>query len=214
MPASQDASRWNSFLAGDGQAFEEIFQAHYPALYSYGQRLTGDGELVKDCIQNLFQRLWHRRASLGPVAEVKPYLFKAMRHEVAAESKARKRRSLLQSAYNLEFEVQYSPEDFIIAQQLTAEQHARLLAGLGQLTNRQREAIYLKFFDGFEYDRISEIMGLAQQSIRNLVYQGLKFLRKSLLICLLLAAASGRAAMPHHCIFCDNSQYIRLLACL
>ena len=193
MPSS-DATLWNRFLAGEEQAFEAMFQAHYRELYGYGLRLTSDEELTKDCIQNLFQRLWQRRQHLSAVEEIKPYLFKSMRHEVAAEIKAQQRRSLLESAYPVEFEIQYSPEDFLIAQQLTAEQHTQLLAALGRLSNRQREAIYLKFFDGFDYERISEIMGLNQQSIRNLVYQGIKLLRQSLTLPLLVLLLSGQLA--------------------
>lgn len=190
MPSSA-ATLWADFLAGDERAFERIFQAHYQELYGYGMRLTSDEELTKDCIQNLFQRLWHRRAALKAVEEIKPYLFKSLRHEIAAEINAQKRRSLLQSIYSEEFEVQYSPEDFLIAQQLTAEQRAHLLAALGQLSNRQREAIYLRFFDGFDYDRISEIMDLRQQSIRNLVHQGLKLMRQSLTLPLWLLFWAG-----------------------
>ena len=56
MP-SLDASLWNDFLAGNKQVFERIFLAYYDDLFRYGVRLTGDEEVVKDCIQNLFQRL-------------------------------------------------------------------------------------------------------------------------------------------------------------
>lgn len=187
MPAP-DATLWNNFLAGDKQAFERIFLAHYDQLYGYGVRLTRDEELVKDCIQRLFQRLWQRRPALGPVEGIKPYLFKALRHHVADELRAQQRRNALQRELPLEFEVQYSPEDFLIAQQLTAEQHAQLLAALGQLSSRHREAIHLRFFDGFAYDRISEIMALTPQSARNLLHQALKRLRQALLHALLLAA--------------------------
>ncbi|OGX91794.1 RNA polymerase sigma factor [Hymenobacter coccineus] len=190
MP-SPDATLWTDFLAGDERAYERLFLTFYDELYGYGMRLSNDGELVKDSIQNLFQRLWQRRTKLHAVEAVRPYLFKSLRHEVAKAIKAQQRRSWLQSSYSEEFEVQYSPEDFIIAQQLTAEQHTRLLAALAQLSNRQREAIYLKFFDGFTYERIAEIMALNQQSIRNLIYQGTQSLRRSLTPVLLLVLLNG-----------------------
>lgn len=178
--SSPDASLWNDFRAGDERAFEQIFLAHYEGLYRYGVRLTSDAELVKDCLQNLFQQLWQRRAKLGGVGELKPYLFRALRYQIGDALAARQRRTKLQSQVPAAFEVQHSPEDFLIAQQLTAEQHAQVQAALGQLSNRQREAIYLKFFDGFSYDRISEIMALHPQSVRNLIYQSLKVLKQSL----------------------------------
>lgn len=177
-----DASLWNEFLAGDKQVFERIFLAYYDDLYRYGLRLAGDEEVAKDCIQNLFQRLWQRRKKLGPVAEIKPYLFAALRHHITDELRAQKRRSALQTGYpgEVELTVQHSPEDFLIAQQLTSVQQALLLGALQQLSNRHREALYLKFFDSLAYDRIAEIMGLNQQSVRNLVHQAIKRLRQVL----------------------------------
>ncbi len=184
-----DASLWNEFLAGSKQAFERIFLAHYDDLFRYGVRLTGDEEVVKDCIQNLFQHLWQRRKTLGPVKEIRPYLFSALRHHITDEQRAQQRRTALQSGYLGEGDVQYSPEDFLIAQQLTTEQQAQLQAALKQLSNRHREALYLKFFDGFSYERIAEMMDLNQQSVRNLVHQAVKRMRQVLPQPLLLLLA-------------------------
>ncbi|MBJ6144423.1 RNA polymerase sigma factor [Hymenobacter sp. BT559] len=175
-----DASLWNEFLAGSKQAFERIFLTHYDELFRYGVRLTGEEEVVKDCIQNLFQRLWQRRKVLGPVEEIRPYLFTALRHHVTDEARAQKRRTALQSGYLGEAPVQHSPEEFLIAQQLTTEQQTQLLGALQQLSNRHREALSLKFFEGFSYDRIAEIMDLNQQSVRNLVHQAIKRMRQVL----------------------------------
>lgn len=184
--SSPDASLWDDFRAGSEQAFERIFLAQYDELYRYGIRLSQDEELVKDAIQNLFQRLWQRRAQLGPVAVVKPYLFKAMRHQLADEKGIAQRQRQVAGNYEPEAKFEYSPEDFLIAQQLTAEQHTQLTEAISQLNNRQREAIYLKFFDGFAYERIADIMILNQQSVRNLVYQAVTRLRQALpYVCLL-----------------------------
>jgi RNA polymerase sigma factor (sigma-70 family) len=180
-----DASLWNDFLAGSKQAFERIFLAHYDDLFRYGIRLTGDEEVVKDCIQNLFQRLWQRRKVLGAVEEIRPYLFTALRYHITDEMRAQKRRTALQTGYP-ELTAEHSPEDFLIAQQLTTEQQAQLLAALNQLSNRHREALYLKFFDGFAYDRIAAIMDLNQQSVRNLVHQAIKRMRQVLPTSMLL----------------------------
>ncbi|MGI4883913.1 MAG: RNA polymerase sigma factor [Janthinobacterium lividum] len=178
--APLDASLWNDFLAGNKQGFERIFLAHYDDLFRYGLRLAGDEEVVKDCIQNLFQRLWQRRKVLGAVEEIKPYLFAALRHHITDEARAQKRRAALRTGYPAEAAMQHSPEDFLIAQQLSSEQQAHLLAALGQLGHRHREALYLKFFDGLAYDRIAGIMDLNQQSVRNLVHQAIKRMRQVL----------------------------------
>ena len=189
MTDEYSAQLWNDFRGGDAQALATLFDAYYGALYQYGVKLTSDEELVKDCIQNLFQKLWRRRAGLRAVQVVKAYLFKALRRHLGDETKLLRHRYLL-PAYRDSFEVTYSHEEFLIAQQGDAERSARLLAALNQLSKRQREALYLKFFDGFSYERIAEVMALNTQSVRNLIFNALQALRKVLAVVLLCLLAS------------------------
>jgi RNA polymerase sigma factor (sigma-70 family) len=186
------AQLWEAFRGGEAQALATLFDAYYEALYHYGLKLTGDEELVKDCIQNLFQKLWRRREGLRAVQVVKAYLFKALRRHLGDETKLLRQHRYLLPAYSDSFEVTYSHEEFLIAQQGDAEQQARLLAALNRLSKRQREALYLKFFDGFAYERIAEVMALNTQSVRNLVFNALQVLRKVLAMVVLLL--SGLAA--------------------
>ena len=94
----------------------------------------------------------------------------------------------------------YSHEEFLIAQQTDAEQQARLLRALNDLSKRQREALYLKFFDGFSYEHIAEVMSFNPQSGRNLVFNALKTLCRVLAVSLVLVglltgpSASGQWA--------------------
>ncbi|WP_158022719.1 RNA polymerase sigma factor [Hymenobacter coccineus] len=179
------AQLWDAFRGGEARALAALFEAYYDALYGYGRKLTGDEELVKDCIQNLFQKLWQRRAGLRAVQVVKAYLFKAFRHHLADETQRLQQQHALPAGPDL-FEVTYSHEEFLIAEQRDAEQRARLLGALNRLSKRQREALYLKFFDGFSYERIAEVMALNTQSVRNLVFNALKAVRQVMLTALVL----------------------------
>ena len=186
MTDERSAQLWEAFRDGDARALSTLFEMHYDALYHYGLKLTGDEELVKDCIQNLFQKLWRRREGLRAVQVVKAYLFKALRRHLGDETKLLKKHRHLLPSYTDSFEVTYSHEEFLIAQQGDAEQSTRLLASLNQLSKRQREALYLKFFDGFSYERIAEVMSLNVQSVRNLIFNALQTLRKVLAMALSL----------------------------
>ncbi|WP_457068596.1 RNA polymerase sigma factor [Hymenobacter sp. UYAg731] len=186
MTEENSAELWNAFRGGEARALAILFETYYDALYHYGLKLTGDEELVKDCIQNLFQKLWRRREGLRAVQVVKAYLFKALRRHLGDETKLLRQHRHLLPTYTDSFEVTYSHEEFLIAQQGDAEQSARLLAALNKLSKRQREALYLKFFDGFSYERIAEVMSLNTQSVRNLVFNALQTLRKMMVLALML----------------------------
>ncbi|WP_223648641.1 RNA polymerase sigma factor [Hymenobacter psoromatis] len=186
MTDQYSAQLWEAFKGGDAEALAALFEAYYPALFSYGLKLTGDEELVKDCIQNLFQKLWRRRSGVRAVLVVKAYLFKALRRHLGDETKLLRQHRHLLPAYTDSFEVTYSHEEFLIARQHDAEQSARLLTALNRLSKRQREALYLKFFDGFSYERIAEVMSLNTQSVRNLIFNALQVLRRVLVVSLAL----------------------------
>ena len=51
---------------------------------------------------------------------------------------------------------------------------------LDQLTPRQREAIFLKYQEGFSYPEIAEMMTLTQKATYKLVGRGIGVLRKVL----------------------------------
>lgn len=187
MTDHRSAELWQVFRGGDLEALAALFEAHYAALFSYGLKLTGEEELVKDCIQKLFQKLLQRPGQVAAAQMVKAYFFTSLRHYLGDEIKRRQRyQSLLQSQAD-PFEVTYSHEEFLIAQQTDTAQRARLMRALNRLSKRQREALYLKFFDGFSYEHIAEVMVLNTQSVRNLVFNALKALRSSMLVSLALA---------------------------
>lgn len=192
MTDERTAQLWDAFRNGDAGALSALFEVYYDPLYHYGLKLTGDEELVKDCIQNLFQKLWRRREGLRAVQVVKAYLFKALRRHLGDETKLLRQHRHLLPTYTDSFEVTYSHEEFLIAQQGNAEQSARLLAALNQLSKRQREALYLKFYDGFSYERIAEVMSLNTQSVRNLVFNALQGLRKVMVLALALVLILAR----------------------
>lgn len=95
---------------------------------NYGMKLVGNEELVRDSIQEVFQKLWERRASLEAVEIIKPYLFKALRNRISDNMKMASRRNARQQSYHEEeFQVVYSPEDFLVAEQFRSDQNAQLL---------------------------------------------------------------------------------------
>lgn len=177
----EECGVWKRFREGDPKALANIFREHYDGLYFYGMKLVQDEELVKDCVQNLFLKLWARRENLGAIKIVKPYLLKALRRHIGDEAVALNKKKNLQEQFLYEFDFTFSHEDFLIATQNSKEQGESLAAALNGLSKRQREAIFLKFYEGLDYEKIAEIMALNIQSVRNLIHQSLKLLKGQLL---------------------------------
>lgn len=171
---------WRNLRNGDAIAFAQVFHENYDSLYYYGKKLAQDEDLVKDCVQNLFLKIWIAHEKLMAVKHVRSYLLKALRRHIGDQVIALKRHKTLQKEFLNEFEITFSHEDFLVATQVSIEQSQALALSLNQLSCRQREAILLKFYEGLNYVKIAEVMELNVQSVRNLIYQGLKIIKKQL----------------------------------
>ncbi|WP_460639219.1 RNA polymerase sigma factor [Larkinella harenae] len=185
---------WDKFRAGDQEAFGKLALHYYQLLYNYGLNLNRDDEFISDCIQELFLELWERRAFLSRTDFVKTYLLKALRNKIFKESIRLKR---FKEPRDVPFEVgaDISIESHIVLKEEETAQIRQLNSVLNTLTKRQREIVYLRFYQGLEFDEISHVMGLTRQSVANLLHRTLKKIKESWTIVLFIAAflnLSGR----------------------
>jgi RNA polymerase sigma factor (sigma-70 family) len=181
---------WKSFLEGNKEAIATIFLLFHDDLYRYGLKLAGNDDLVEDSIQDLFLQLWKNRGNLRPVDNLKPYLFKSFRNHMIDNLELRNPVVTIENDFEHPFEVAYSYEDFIIGQQVSEENLMKITEALNNLSSRQREAIYLRYFEELDYDMIAIIMDMNVQSVRNTMHRGLQAMRNLMLLQLFLLATS------------------------
>jgi RNA polymerase sigma factor (sigma-70 family) len=173
--------QWKQFVSGDEASFTELFKHFSKPLFNYGSKIVGDEELIKECLQELFLTLWKSRTRLSVnVVSVQSYLFLSFKRMLLRKSKqAAKIISFNRKAYE-SFSIEYSIEQIIIEKETVTEQEKLLASALHQLTDRQKEAIYLKFYHNMSYEEIGEIMSINYQSLRSLVYKGIKLMHTHL----------------------------------
>ncbi|MDJ1482901.1 sigma-70 family RNA polymerase sigma factor [Cytophagaceae bacterium YF14B1] len=75
---------------------------------------------------------------------------------------------------------QESYESELIHIQTEVAQQIRLQQELNKLPQRQKEALYLVFYQELSYQQITKIMQLQYQTVRDLVHKALKTLREKL----------------------------------
>jgi len=174
-----DAHLWQQFKEGSEAAFIKIYNENFNLLLNYGYQLTGNQELIEDCIQDIFIYLRQKRKSLGPTDFIKFYLMKCMKRKLLKEIKKSKISFSLE--YQEGFQITFSHEDFLIDQQIEFEKSEKLNKALSLLSSKKREAIYYFYFQNLNYTQISELFGLSHvKSARNLVYKALSILKNSM----------------------------------
>lgn len=74
--------------------------------------------------------------------------------------------------------IEDSIEQILIKDQADAELKILLRQALGQLTKRQREAIFLRFFGKMTFQEVADIMSMTLKSTYNLISKALDELQK------------------------------------
>lgn len=172
---------WNAFRAGSREALDYIFKRHVSNLFAYGSRFTKDKDQVLDAIQDVFVELWNRRQSISETTSIKFYLLKALRRRIVRSILGVKRQeAIAEDAQYLEEQINFSAEQLLVLQETEQLRDASLKRAIGELTKRQRESIYLKFFQGLDNQSIASIMGLSEASVTTLVSQAVRALRMAL----------------------------------
>jgi RNA polymerase sigma factor (sigma-70 family) len=177
----QEAALWLEYKLGSAKAFEKIYRKYSPLLYNYGRHLNNEHELVKDCLQELFADLWSTRDRVSEVANIKSYLFCCFRRRVIDEA-VRRRKFIGEEALNADsdFEATLPHESFLITDQLTYEQKYNITKAINSLSVRQREAIFLKFYDKLSFTEIATVMSIHIDSVYNIISKAIAILRKVL----------------------------------
>ncbi|NOY97031.1 MAG: sigma-70 family RNA polymerase sigma factor [Chlorobi bacterium] len=168
---------WKEFTEGSQLAFTILYNHHIDQLFAYGIKLFGNDELVKDCIHEVFLDLHLHRETISYPRNLKSYLFKALKSTIFRRLKRERKYATLPNDDILIFDLEYSIEDKIIAEEVTKEQKQIVETILRKLNKDQREIIFLKFESGFDYDEIAEIIGINRDSVYKQVYRILKKLR-------------------------------------
>ena len=182
IPHAQDTADcqlWRSFKAGDKQALSAIYQAHFASLYNYGLKISRSEELVEDCIQDLFIELWKNRQRLGPTNAIRPYLYTCLRRKLVDALNAADRKLVAyQGQEHAAFAFEASHEANIILDQISRAQKERLAAAINALTKRQREIIFLRYYENLSFPEIATIMGLHIDSAYVLLSQATHELKR------------------------------------
>ncbi|MFT7033154.1 MAG: RNA polymerase sigma factor (sigma-70 family) [Cyclobacteriaceae bacterium] len=174
----KDEEVWEIFKSGSEDAMGYIYRINIYVLYKYGNKFSSNGALVEDCIQDLFLTIWKNRENLNSTDSIKLYLLGALRKKLIRYSaQDQKHQGLHQSVDDYSFDLEYDPQEleFNVESGISNEKTIRLF--LEKLSKRQKEAIYLKFYQDMDYKEISQVMELNYQSTRNLIYSSLKALK-------------------------------------
>ena len=175
---SSDIALWTQLRLGDEEAFSSLFERYYSTLVNYGKTLMTGEDRVKDCVQDVFVDIWSYRHKLNEAIVVKAYLLSSVRKRIARQHHREHIFSNIKHIDSLEFLFDFSIEDRLIADETTAKKVEQLNKSINQLSDRQKEAIYLRYHQGLTVEQVAEVLNLNYQSTKNLLHRAILQLRK------------------------------------
>lgn len=171
---------WKQFKQGDVKAFELLYDQYSRQLYKYGCGFSFDQELVEDCIQDLFSDLWHNKKNLSDTTSVKFYLMRSMRRMLSRKTQRDKRRQDTEYGFEEAFIYEASPESIYILDEEEKGKQILLTEALNSLPVRQREVMYLRYYQDLSFDEIAEMMDMSKKTAYNIVFIALDSLKKKI----------------------------------
>ena len=178
MTHKNDPAIWDSFKRGDWDAYTTLYNEHFSLLNNYGYKFTRDLSLIEDSVHDLFVRLWATRNNLGNPVSVKNYLFKSLRHILLRKIQKKTRFSERINDDYYPFEVTYTHHLPSAMEDRELQQQVRCI--IDNLPARQKEIIYLRFYEGLSYEEIADIMSISINSTYKLLYKALQSLQTSM----------------------------------
>lgn len=183
----QDSLLLQAFISGNNYAYSLIYKKYINELFAYGMALNFDRETVKDAIQEVFYKLHSHKKQLKEVSSLKYYLLRMLKNHLLNHYRSQIETSEIGSE-ELTFSITTTILDELISREEQEKLKNQIDKLLQVLTDRQKEAIYLRFIQEMEYEEIGVLLDMTPQASRKLVSRAIKRMREenSALLFLLL----------------------------
>ena len=153
MKQEPDTTLVEAAIDGDAESFTELCRHYYPAMVAIAHSLLGDRHLAEDVAQETFAKAAVKLPQLRQTNKFAGWLATICRNE--ARDMARRTNGL------------QTTDDFstIAAKSDWDDSGEAVRQALKKLSDPARELVFLRYYDGLSYERISELLGISQQAI-------------------------------------------------
>ncbi|SEO06160.1 RNA polymerase sigma factor, sigma-70 family [Mucilaginibacter gossypiicola] len=190
---------WSEYLKGDENSFKHIYELYSSPLLRYGFKFTQDEDLIAEAVQDLFVKLWKNRKTIGETPSVKNYLYKSFRRVLIEKLQFSARTIAFPITDEIiQFNFELGHDHVLIRKERLSQLQASLEKALSQMSDKQREVIYLKYYEDMSYEEIAEMMDITTKGAYKLLYRALDSLRENLggFTMLLLILVFQKLKMP------------------
>lgn len=167
-----------------GEAFHRIFSIYYPRLHNFAMRFMPDPADAEDIVQDVFGKLWKRRASLSYISlssllmtMTRNGCLNFLRHRVFIDEYSSRMKSLYAEGERLYYADMLGRADGPL---LLDELRERINKVIGDLPPRTQEVFRMSRDEGLKNREIAEKLGISVKVVEKHISRALAALRSAL----------------------------------
>ncbi len=174
----QEKELLQRIAAGDQQAFSILFNTYWNNIYSVALVLSKSTAIAEDVVQEIFLKVWKKRAELAGIERFEDYLFIMARNHIFSEFRKLKIRkeyvAQLQQHFSAPFD---TPEDHL----LYKESVEMLEKAVVRLAPQQQLVYRLSREQGLTHEAIAHQLGISVHTVRNHMIRAIQSIRTYLM---------------------------------
>ena len=154
-------------------AFKVIFDEYYESIRNFVYYKTGEMELAEDIVQEIFMKLWDKRADIKPET-VKSLLYIMAGNSIKSHFRHQKVVFNFAKSNTKEEQTQESADSNIRQTEL----QNKIQKVLADMPEKSREVFLLNRMDNLVYSDIAERLGLSVKAVEKRMHEALLFIRE------------------------------------
>ncbi len=160
--------------AGNGPAFEQLFDQYWDPIYQVAFTLTKSRETARDMVQEIFIKVWLKREELPQKDSFRNFLFIVARNHILDEL----RRKTLETPFTEQLQAWFRESPTAADQRLLyQESQALLRKAVDTLPGQQRQVYLLTRENGWSQDEIAQHLQLSKSTIKTHMARALAAIR-------------------------------------
>lgn len=153
--------------------FLAAYDAFADAIFRHCYMRVSDRDRAKDFMQETFTRAWQYIAEGGRVGNIRAFLYRVANNLIIDESRKKKATSL-DALQEEGFEPAAAEDDGAVEMKMDTE---RILAFVERVASPYREALLMRYVDGFSVKEIADIVGETANTVSVRIHRGVKMLK-------------------------------------
>ena len=160
--------------SGDGDAFEALYRRTVERTFALCLRMSGNLQHAEELTQDVYVRAWQKLESFRGESRFTTWLHRLAVNLVLQDRRTRGRRA------NRE-ELTADPGDFgAVAQRAMPGTRVDLERAIDGLPEGAREVLILRDIEGYKYDEIAELKGVALGTVKAQIHRARRLVREAL----------------------------------